>query len=136
MSIIIHNNRITHRETREAYLQEIKEKFCDYLHISEDDYHMLHYELAWAWYRHRNILGDEAMPYLISPGYHRWWNNMLALHEETLMRNYSGPHRREHYVRQVLNTNLRPGLMLNDRFRNEGEEILKEHPEMKKMEVR
>ena len=120
--------------------ESVKIRFIKLLSISEDDYRMLHYELAFGWFRYHDYFEEVARMFLFSKTYHSWWNHTLVMIEEVILHDYEDSDTeirniKDLYVNMALALNYRPNPTLALKFREEGEEAMRRKPSLRKMKI-
>jgi len=120
--------------------ESVSKRFMKLISISEDNYHMLHYDLAFAWFRYHEYFEVSARQFVFSKSYHQWWSYILMMLEEVMLNDYEnsdlGSRKlKELYIDKVLDLNYRPNTTLALKCRQECEEAMHRNPDLKKMKI-
>jgi len=120
--------------------ESVSKRFMKLISISEDNYHMLHYDLAFAWFRYHDYYEVSARQFVFSKGYHQWWSYILMMFEEVMLNDFEdssqAPRKlKELYIDIVLDQKYRPNSTLALKFRQEGDEAMRRNPDLKKMKI-
>jgi len=130
----------SHSEVIAGFMSGIRQKVCQELMISPDAYYMMHYDLAYQWLERKDFYEFIALVYVVSPAFHRWWNQQLAQEEQLFLSKWGRvglfPRRmREILESFILDMDVKPSPNLRRTMFEEGMQIIKNNPDLKAIKL-
>ncbi len=126
----------THGAEVTLYIEGTQSCICRELGISPETYHEMHYEMSYKWFEMRGYLEYTARVFLLSPLFHRWWNQQVAQKEQEFIAKY-GKHdfpaklMRDALEEIIVNMDVVPARELLREMHREGTMVLQINPELK-----
>lgn len=131
---------ITHKSKMNLVMLDTKRKVCNRLRITSEKYDLMHYELAYGWLRYNRYLPYIARVYIVSKIFHSWWNQQMAITEIEFLRctkgsNHTVTQLRNMFFDNAITMAFEPSAELRRMIYKEGESLLNQNPELKKLKV-
>lgn len=123
----------THKMEIYKTQNEVKKQFCCHCNMSLHLYEVAHYEMAYAWLKRQEIYENIARRYILSPSFHRWWNQQLtALEQELLQR---GNFDFAIYTEEALQLPITPSTALRRQIVKEGSKAIKKNKNLENIKI-
>ena len=128
----------THREVMKERMTETREIICRALHISQDKYIHLHYEMAYGWLEYQGYVEGIARFMIISPTFHRWFNQALSCREEAFIQSILRKKRNasiKTYIEFMVTMPVRPNDAVWTLIMAESNGIIRNNPDLKNLKI-
>lgn len=131
---------IPHQEAVAEALGRIKSQVCRICDLSPEAYDEMHYDLAEEWFRYHDYLEYTARVLMLSPSYHRWWNQQLAFAEDEFLIRYTysdiAPMRKRKLLfKYIILRNTHPSSELLRKMHGEGTAKIKANPDLMNLKI-
>lgn len=129
--------QLTHKERVRLLAEGTREKMCRVMGITQEQYDMLHYELAHEWLKHNHYVELTARVFILSGSFHRWFRQQ-AMFAEMNMLHYIGRSQQdlpEIHRDAILNMPMKPSNELRMQITSEGFEAMRRDNELRKIKI-